>query len=116
MDEGLKFQRENRIRLSKNGYKQICNLVDERDEFKCVICNSHWAIHHHHVIFRSAMGSDTINNLVCVCARCHDVYCHGIKEKRWRNCLLEYLGSWKCKMFELKNKEKLEKIYERNRK
>lgn len=115
-DEGLEFKRASRVRLTPAGYKKICRLADERDGERCVICGSHWGIHHHHVIFRSAYGSDTIDNLVDVCARCHDVYCHGVKEKHWRNCLREYLNSEKCVEFERKNKDRIEEIYRRNQK
>ena len=100
-----------RIRLSKNGYKKICELVDERDG-SCVICGSTYGIHHHHIVFRSALGSDTLENLVCVCWKCHDRHCHGVEEKKWREHLKEYIQSlsdWKDT-----HKEIAEEIYKRN--
>jgi len=92
MDEGLKFPREERIRLSQSGWNKIRKLVYERDGYRCIICGSHSALHVHHVRFRSAYGSDTLDNLVCVCAKCHDIYCHGVKSKRWRNSFIDYLA------------------------
>lgn len=112
-DEGLMFPRENRLRLKPNGYKEICKLVDERDGNKCVICGSAWNIHHHHCRFRSAYGSDTIDNLVDVCARCHDVYCHGSKKKRWAETLKDYLSSEKCTIFSKIHDKEIKNIYKR---
>ena len=30
------------------------------------------ARHHHHIIFRSQRGTDTLDNLLQLCARCHE--------------------------------------------
>lgn len=101
-----------RIKLSKNGYKRICNLVDERDDESCVICGSRYGIHHHHIVFRSSLGSDTLENLVCVCWKCHDRYCHGVEEKKWRENLKEYIRS--VSDWNATHKKQAEEIYKRN--
>ncbi len=81
-----------------------------------MICGSHWGIHHHHITFRSSFrnpGSDTLENLVCVCWRCHDIYCHGTKEKRWRRILEEYIE--KMKPWNEAHRKQAEEIYKKYR-
>lgn len=93
MDEGLAFPRHPRFRLSKIGYSRLCGLLDERDGYHCIICNATTGLHHHHVVFRSALGGDREDNMVVLCANCHDIWAHGTKEKRYRAMFQEYLES-----------------------
>lgn len=116
MDEHFLIPRWNKIRLTKYGYAKICKLINERDGEKCVICGSHWGIHHHHITFRSSFrdpGNDTLENLVCVCWRCHDIYCHGTKEKRWQRILEEYIE--KMKPWNEAHRKQAEEIYKKYR-
>lgn len=101
-----------RILLHDKGYKKMCELVDERDRHRCVICGSPY-IQHHHVIFRSAGGSDTPENLVCLCSGCHSVYAHGKKSKSWQKILLDYLQDTKFDEFYSKNFRYIVKLIER---
>lgn len=114
-DDGFLFPRENRIRLNKTGYRKICKLVNERDGNHCIICGSHTGLHHHHVRFRSAYGSDTIDNLVLLCYKCHDIYAHGKKERLYASEFRDYLDSQKCRDWEKDHAEEIEKIYRSNR-
>jgi hypothetical protein len=56
----------------------------ERDGFKCQVpgCSNRRNIHAHHLEFRSQGGSDSIRNLLCLCA-CHHLWIlhmlHGLK-------------------------------------
>lgn len=115
LDEGFLFPREERIRLNQRGYSQICGLVDERDGGCCVLCGTPHNIQHHHVRFRSAWGSDTIDNLVCVCLQCHGAHCHGVNAKETRAALLAYLEGDKCKEFEEAHRGKINSIYRKRR-
>lgn len=110
-DEGFLFPRENRIRLSAAGYRKLCNMIDERDGKRCIICGSHSGLHHHHVRFRSAYGSDTADNLVLLCFKCHDIYAHGKKERIFASEFSEYLNSEKCRKWNDTHREELDLIY-----
>lgn len=104
------------LRLTKDGYRKLRKLVDERDGERCILCGSHNGIHHHHVIFRSAMGQDREDNLVCLCWRCHDIYAHWKKEKSYRAMFLDYLQSEKCKEWRALNADRINKVYKERRK
>lgn len=84
-------QRKPRKRLNPQGYRRLCNLADERDG-GCILCGKKY-VHHHHVIFRSAGGDDSLDNLVCLCPDCHEKYAHGVESKIWRERFLQYLCS-----------------------
>lgn len=84
-------QRQPRKRLSPQGYRKLCRSVDERDE-GCILCGKMY-VHHHHVIFRSAGGDDSLGNLICLCPSCHEKYAHGVESKIWRDRFLQYLHS-----------------------
>ena len=98
-----------RIRLHDRGYKAMCRLVDLRDNHSCIICGNQ-EVQHHHVVFRSHGGSDTLWNLVCLCPSCHSIYAHGEHEKYWAQQFTEYLESDKCRTFEEGNKNEIKRI------
>ena len=55
-------------------YRRVCVQVDKRDGDVCRAC-SQWvgdARHHHHIVFRSQRGTDTLDTLLVLCARCHE--------------------------------------------
>lgn len=43
-----------------------------RDDYKCRHCNKRETLDPHHVVFRSAGGSNRCNNLLTLCRKCHD--------------------------------------------
>jgi hypothetical protein len=45
--------------------------VRERDNHECRFCESDDNLHTHHIVPRSADGSDDLENLITVCASCH---------------------------------------------
>lgn len=126
MDEGFKFPREERIRLTPEGYHEICKLVDKRASpegyIRCEWCGkSVGRMHHHHIRFRSAGGSDTLENLILLCENCHSIYAHGttgMKEQKYRmlfrDCRMDdkdgYIYKWNKG-----HKEEAEKIYHKYR-
>lgn len=94
MDEGFKLPHEERIRLTLQGYHEICKLVDKRASpegyIRCEWCGkSVGRMHHHHIRFRSGYGSDTLDNLILLCENCHTMYAHGDHEKKYRILFLD---------------------------
>lgn len=61
----------------------------ERDEGFCVLCGG-MASDVHHIIFRSAGGTNNLDNLVCLCRSCHQ-QAHGHKSKQARAILLQII-------------------------
>lgn len=114
-DEGFMFPREERIRLTKQGYKELCRMIDGRDGYRCIICGAPSGLHHHHVRFRSAWGSDREDNMVLLCAACHDIYAHGTKEKGYRAMFQDYLESEHVKAWREAHRADLERIYKMRR-
>lgn len=112
------IEKEKRIRLTPNGYRKICEMVDERASphgyIRCEWCGkSIGRFHHHHIRFRSAYGSDTLENLILLCENCHSIYAHGRKEKLYRKEFTDYrMNVGPIKEWNESHREKAEKIYE----
>lgn len=54
------------------GYENVKQYVLHRDNYKCRKCKaSNTELHVHHVVFKSKGGTDTPNNLICLCHTCH---------------------------------------------
>jgi 5-methylcytosine-specific restriction endonuclease McrA len=52
--------------------KATSKAVYQRDCWHCRHCNRNDQLHPHHIVYRSAGGSDDLSNLVTLCAKCHD--------------------------------------------
>jgi 5-methylcytosine-specific restriction endonuclease McrA len=61
-----------RLRLNPAAYRQICAQVLERDGWRCQHCGNSQNLQVHHIRFRSQLGDDTAENLVTLCANCHE--------------------------------------------
>jgi 5-methylcytosine-specific restriction endonuclease McrA len=57
-------------KMSVNNRK-IYAAVREIDKHKCVVCSSYSGIQVHHAIPRSLGGETKIENLMCLCYKCH---------------------------------------------
>jgi 5-methylcytosine-specific restriction endonuclease McrA len=64
--------KRSRVRLPLKEYKKLCELVHERDGWKCRVCRFRQDLHAHHIVFRSQRGPDATFNLVTVCSDCHE--------------------------------------------
>jgi 5-methylcytosine-specific restriction endonuclease McrA len=63
--------RVKRIKLGKQIYRRLMKGVLERDGWRCQQCGSLENLQVHHKIKRSQLGSDSLGNLVTLCAHCH---------------------------------------------
>ena len=52
-------------------YNLLRRKVLERDAWRCQICGSSKDLHVHHLIRRSSLGDDAIENLITLCVSCH---------------------------------------------
>lgn len=63
-------------------WRKVCAAVDARDKKQCRCCGrSHvhpdrvgvlHRAHRHHIVYRSAGGADAVENVVTLCAACHN--------------------------------------------
>ena len=76
------MQKEKQIRLSRYMLKKLQKEVLIRDNFICQApgCGVYSESPPHHIIFLSQGGSDTAENLITLCPKCHAKK-HGITIK-----------------------------------
>lgn len=75
LEQGIELEGEDYQRGLKYGLTNNREAVFVRDNYTCQCCGKSVKdgviLHAHHVIHRSAGGSDSVNNLLTVCHRCH---------------------------------------------
>ena len=66
---------------SEANWREVCAQVNQRDGFCCRCCGRRTNPrgltllergHHHHIVYRSALGEDSTANICLICAECHD--------------------------------------------
>jgi len=60
-----------RLRLDPKSYRQLFQRVLERDGWRCQQCGHLAELQVHHIKLRSHLGNDAENNLITLCASCH---------------------------------------------
>jgi 5-methylcytosine-specific restriction endonuclease McrA len=61
-----------RLRLDSTSYRDLHRQVLERDGWRCQVCGSMQHLQVHHLKFRSQAGGDEEQNLITLCAECHE--------------------------------------------
>ena len=61
-----------RLRLDVESYRELHRQVLERDGWRCQLCGSMQNLQVHHLKFRSHSGGDQEQNLITLCAKCHE--------------------------------------------
>jgi len=64
--------KQRRIRLDADPYEQLRLQVLRRDGWRCQCCGSRSNLEVHHKEFRSRGGDDADENLMALCAACHE--------------------------------------------
>jgi 5-methylcytosine-specific restriction endonuclease McrA len=65
-------QRMPRLKLPLAEYQALRKQVLRRDGWRCQFCGTSNNLHVHHVKSRSSLGDDEIQNLITLCANCHE--------------------------------------------
>ena len=73
--------------------KKVKDIVWERDDHKCIICGSGWAMPNSHYIRRSQGGLGIEENIVTMCQRCHMMYDQGPERELIATYTERYLRS-----------------------
>jgi 5-methylcytosine-specific restriction endonuclease McrA len=60
------------LRLDSVTYGKLHRQVLERDSWRCQVCGSMQHLQVHHLKFRSQSGGDEEQNLITLCAGCHE--------------------------------------------
>jgi 5-methylcytosine-specific restriction endonuclease McrA len=68
-----------RLRLDPELYERLRELVLRRDGWRCQCCGTKTNLEVHHKEFRSQGGLDSEENLVTLCAACHE----SVHQPRW---------------------------------
>ena len=66
------LEKETPRRLDKIAYKELRLEVLRRDSWRCQFCGSMNNLEVHQQTYRSHLGQDTSDNLVTLCANCHN--------------------------------------------
>jgi 5-methylcytosine-specific restriction endonuclease McrA len=61
-----------RLRLNTDSYRELHRRILERDGWRCQVCGSMQNLQVHHLKFRSRSGGDEEQNLITLCAGCHE--------------------------------------------
>jgi 5-methylcytosine-specific restriction endonuclease McrA len=61
-----------RLRLDANSYRELHGQVLERDGWRYQTCGSMQHLQVHHLKLRSQSGGDKEQNLITLCAECHE--------------------------------------------
>ena len=72
----MEFENYNEF-LKTDEWKQIAQMVKERDGYKCVICGSTENLNAHHIGYDGDRMDE--NDIVTLCNRCHECLHDGIK-------------------------------------
>jgi len=61
-----------RLRLDPEAYKALRQQVLARDNWRCQNCGAAENLQVHHIQSRSKLGHDSPENLITLCASCHE--------------------------------------------
>ena len=61
-----------RLRLDRESYQQLCQKVLQRDSWRCQACGTTSNLEVHHQQHRGQSGDDAEQNLITLCAACHE--------------------------------------------
>ena len=64
-------------------YNAAKNEMFLRDGYKCRHCRSRENLTPHHMVLRSRGGKDILENLLCLCIRCHNAIHDGFLTITW---------------------------------
>jgi 5-methylcytosine-specific restriction endonuclease McrA len=70
-----------RLRLDAVSYENLRQQVLLRDGWRCQSCGTMTNLEVHHKQFRSHSGDDSEQNLITLCAACHDETHHNVKSE-----------------------------------
>ena len=63
-----------RLRLDAQSYKKLHRRILERDGWRCQYCGARTDLQVHHIQLRSLLGDDAEENLITLCAQCHQQF------------------------------------------
>jgi len=70
-------RRGTRLRLDPKSYESLRQHVLRRDGWRCQSCGAMSTLEVHHQSFRSHAGEDSDENLITLCANCHNAVHRG---------------------------------------
>ena len=65
-------QKQPRLMLERAEYNMLWNRVLDRDGWRCQSCGCLKNLQVHHLESRAKLGDDVLENLITLCADCHE--------------------------------------------
>lgn len=84
MSPGLPKRR--RIRLEPEPYHELRQEILQRDGWRCQSCGRRRDLQIHHIEARSRLGGDCEQNLITLCADCHQAIHRRCSSESWDLC------------------------------
>ena len=86
--------------LSAKISNEVRKAIYRRDGYRCALCDSTKYLQVHHCVKRSRGGTNSPQNLICLCADCHAL-AHGMNLNGWdatqadvEQAIVEYLADY----------------------
>lgn len=75
--------------------------VYRRECYSCAICDDNRNLQIHHVVHRSQGGTDSVQNLICLCPKCHALAhgtnlfdCEDFTQEDMEQAIVEYMADY----------------------
>src|SRR5262249_7448815 len=81
----LKFPKKGRVKLKGVAYLQVKETVFRLDGHRCKVCGRTYWLTPHHMVKRSTLRLDVVENLLTLCAPCNDDEKDGRIKIEWLN-------------------------------
>ncbi len=69
----LAFPKPHREKLEGASYKKFINSIFIRDSWRCRKCGARSGLTPHHIVKRSQLGGDTLENVITLCLEDHNL-------------------------------------------
>lgn len=67
----MNIDKRGEVRLAGDDYREVVRQCYARDHWQCVRCQTRQHLTPHHLVKRSDLRLDTLENLVTLCVECH---------------------------------------------
>src|SRR5262245_8358534 len=83
----MKLSREYRVYLRSYAWRVFCLQVKERDDYRCVTCNSSDDLEVHHRSYER-LGAELLSDCYTLCRDCHRLITSKLRRTRYRRRVL----------------------------
>lgn len=77
--------------LKSSHWKTLKKLTFQRDNYRCIKCNSTNNLRGHHIRYKTVLTDCTINDIQTLCCKCHDKLHQYLDKRKKKFCHLTYI-------------------------